>query len=552
MSKTRYYKAIASDVTRYLVVRDGKSLSLSLDSTDDSPWLDNWPIDLSKDEKAIEIPEEEIVAAFQSAWPKFIDHFPSNLRPAGLVPALCPCGCGEPVKPGRMYANPKLCKVRNCRKKPKGVLPVVTDVFRQMAGVGDEFRVRVIDLPWFVLEYHRKTFWSMWLITKTVEGGKASATKSGFKHLSSHKYVTAAEMFEQCLLQLECIKEIDYLDVEFDKIYWNVLQHFAFSPNRQLLADDPAVLECQARANAMLNKVAPKLPMATGIQAIAEKAKKPKLTAREKEFEEARLNAAVLKAIQDSPIIAPVEIAPLVTIAETKAAKICSALFYQGEIDGSRHKGVWRYWPKGWMEETAKEPIAAVTPKPLIGLRAPKPMAEAVNAVIAKESAYKPLAVPSGPKPPIVPPAPKPAQEFKEKDMVALLAKRILRAIKEGCEDDREKLYAYCNRWGMWPGYGRDLDLAMKQLVKKGKLKPIKTLSLTHRVIQFLGDNEFTPMEIAVGLAIEKDKFNSIRSTINILLLKGELGRRIVPGKDGYSYARSAYCKENGIAYLNK
>jgi len=370
----------------------------------------------------------------------------------------------------------------------------------------------VVDLGWFVLKYHRAVESGFWYVTRKVDDGQKVATSEGFLTLSNYLQIAdESHVFDCCLQFIECILTVDYRGQDYHKALWNVMQHFALYPNRNLVPAHGAAewINTSKRRLAMAEKY---LPVTHGnVEAFV----------------------AVLQG-REMP-----------GKADPKPVEKAIVELMQGRTDGVSRMNIWLGLHPRFEKKVVDAGINRLVNRQTLEK---KGSGDVAMFYIANYPAVAPAAV----KPLIVPPAPKPAQEIKEKDMVALLAKRILRAIKEGCEDDREKLYAYCNRWGMWPGYGRDLNLAMKQLAKKGKLKPIKTLSLTHRVIQFLGNNEFTPMEIAVGLAIEKDKFNSIRSTINILLLKGELGRRIVPGKDGYSYARSAYYKENGIAYLNK
>jgi hypothetical protein len=422
MSKLLYCKNINGNVTRFAYVKDGESCSVSFSAPEDAPWIEYWPLDLSKTAGLVPTTEAEVIAAFQEAWPKYFERFPAALRPAGLVPTICPCGCGEPAKPGRMYASPKLCKVRACRKKPKDQVPVVAPATSQAYDCEEV----VVDLGWFALKYHRAVGSGLWYVTRQVDDGQKVATSEGFIMLNNYLQVAHEnDVFDCCLQLIECILIVDYRGQDYHKALWNVMQHFALYPSKKLV------------------------------------------------------------------------------LADKKAA---------------------------WIATSKKRVAMAEKYLPVTHGNVEAFMAVLQGKEVAKKA--------------------KPADEVKDQDMVGLLAKRILRAIKDGCADNRGKLYEHCRRWGMWPGYGRDLDLAIKQLANKGKLKPLKEMSLTNRVIQFMADNEFTPMEIAVGLAIEKINFPNLRSTINILFLKGELGRRIVPGKDGYSYARSAYYKENGIDYL--
>lgn len=66
----------------------------------------------------------------------------------------------------------------------------------------------------------------------------------------------------------------------------------------------------------------------------------------------------------------------------------------------------------------------------------------------------------------------------------------------------------------------------------------------------FSEDGEFQAAGIISRLGVNKDKWNSVRGTINLLYRRGHLGRRPVPGKgNAFSYARPAYYNGLNIDY---
>jgi hypothetical protein len=66
----------------------------------------------------------------------------------------------------------------------------------------------------------------------------------------------------------------------------------------------------------------------------------------------------------------------------------------------------------------------------------------------------------------------------------------------------------------------------------------------------FRQKGELEPIEVAVGTGVGKDKFNSVRSTINLKFLDGTLGRRKKDGKSNtYSYAFPDWYKAKGIEF---
>ena len=66
----------------------------------------------------------------------------------------------------------------------------------------------------------------------------------------------------------------------------------------------------------------------------------------------------------------------------------------------------------------------------------------------------------------------------------------------------------------------------------------------------FKQKGELEPIDVATGTGVDKDKFNSVPSTMNILFLKGTLGRRKKDGKSNtYSYAFPEWYKGKGIDF---
>jgi hypothetical protein len=77
-----------------------------------------------------------------------------------------------------------------------------------------------------------------------------------------------------------------------------------------------------------------------------------------------------------------------------------------------------------------------------------------------------------------------------------------------------------------------------------------KAIGLTKRIEQLLETGEHRIDYIVASLGLGQDKFNSVRSTINLLFLNGHIGRRLVPSADTvYSYASTSFYKSHNITF---
>lgn len=218
--------------------------------------------------------EKTVTQAFQNAWLFMHERWPVALMPPTRVKA-CACGCGKPAIDGSIYAEPKRCKVRACRAGKTKQKPSANAA---------SFIFFVINTDWFDLVCTREPLAIRWQINRRVDRGQRSATAGGFVDFNCYQIVDAADVYSTCMELLGCIAQIDYRAVELPTLAWNAMQHFALSPDKQLVSDDPAAAKIWMKdANRRLNKAEKLMPVKHGnvdkfLAILLDPPKEPKLS----------------------------------------------------------------------------------------------------------------------------------------------------------------------------------------------------------------------------------------------------------------------------------
>lgn len=234
-----WYAERAEEV--WMVDRQGKSYTIARRNS------------IAYRESLLPATEKDVAAMFHKAIQQWINLMPEALRPAGMTTATCKCGCGQPPATKSDYAT-SACRVRFFRKEKRAgaqkVTPQETDA-RVAADVVAAYR------DWFDLTYRPWSEPGKWLITRRVNNGGMSATKRGFIDLNGKLIVDGCDVYDACIQMAECIKEIDYFDVEHPKVVWNIMQHFCFFPDPALVKEVPlSVALWKGEIDGRLNKAA--------------------------------------------------------------------------------------------------------------------------------------------------------------------------------------------------------------------------------------------------------------------------------------------------------
>lgn len=300
--------------------------------------------------------EKVVTEAFQKAWCFMYEKWPELLLPP-LRPKFCACGCGKPVEPGRVYADPKACKVRAFRKngkKPDGFIkPAVEDPTLE----------KVIDLEWFRIEYYRMGSDSHnWMIRRTVDGGKRSATTNGFVDLNC-QFVDEPELiFGKALDMAKCILDIDYRAQEYPTVLWNIAQHFALCPNNELLRLS-ATKHWHTLANRRVDRAAALMPVTpttvedfiTLLTGGIVKERKVATQEPKKPTATKALKTMILKRVNDSPNITAKSIAEMLSqfskMSEAEALAILLELTGDGKVSRKNIKGEDHFGYVGFYEQ---------------------------------------------------------------------------------------------------------------------------------------------------------------------------------------------------------
>lgn len=194
-------------------------------------------------------------------------------------------------------------------------------------------------------------------------------------------------------------------------------------------------------------------------------------------------------------------------------------------------------------KKTSRKPAAKTPSKKAAKIETPKPVAEAVAtpAPKAKEASKPKTKVAATPKIKETA-APKTKSSGKSKRSIAERTAPKM--------DSKSAVVAKVSKEASKPAVTKKPDKAPRG-PKPGLSKEERGISLTAKVLElFDSHGELEPIEVAKGTGVNPEKYNSVRSTINILYLKNTLARRKKDGKSNtYSYARPDWYKGQGIEH---